>query len=546
MASDNLTLVDYIAVLRRRLPLLGLTLTACLSLSVLVAFGVPAVYQSTSTILVEQQELPADVVPSTITGDAQERMEVIRQRMMSTSKLGQLIEEHQLYPELDAVDAGGMIAKVLAFQQAVLVAPISTEAVNPRSGRPSEVTIAFTVTYEHESPEVAYEVAKDLTDLFINENRRVRDEQAAQAVAFLEARAAAAQEEITAVESKIAEFKANNPGVLDDEANLVAVEQTERRLSDTRVELLRQQQRLSFLRSERTRLVEEAGGAVDRLAELQAEYARVSGLYSADHPDVIRLRKELATLTGGGTAQAFAAETELEIVQRDLAAARQRYSADHPDVLRLERRLKALESASKASKSVSVVTSPAVRQIDSDIRETSATLAALQQTQAGLEAERGAAQLRLRAAPEVQREFANMQRSLESALARSGEIQSKLGNAKLAASLETQQMAQRFSLLVEPRVPKSPTRPNRAALLLLGILLSAGVTAGVLAMTEMMDPSVRGSRDVMMALGLPPLASIPMVPTDADRERTRKHQLRYAMSVLAMVAVTGLGLGLLA
>jgi uncharacterized protein involved in exopolysaccharide biosynthesis len=543
MASDNLTILDYIALLRRRLPVLGLTLTACLLLSVLVAFGVPPVYQSAATILVEQQELPVDVVQSTISGDAEERMEVVRQRVMSTGKLGQLIEKHQLYPELGD---DGMIAKVLALQQAVVVAPIIAEVVNPRTGRPSETAIAFTVTYEHESPEVAYEVAKDLTDLFINENRRDRDEQAAQAVAFLEAQAAAAQDEIAAIESQISEFKAKNPGLLDDEANLVAVDQTERRLSDTRAELLRQQQRLSFLRSERTRLVEEAGGAVDRLAVLQAEYARVSGLYSADHPDVIRLRKELATLTGGGTAAAFAAETDLEIVQRDLAAARQRYSADHPDVLRLERRLKALESSSKASKSVGVVTSPAVRQIDSDIRETSATLAALQQTLAGLEAERGVAETRLRGAPEVQREFGNMQRRLESALARSGEIQSKLGNAKLAASLEAQQMAERFSLIVEPRVPTSPTRPNRPALLLLGILLSAGVTGGVLAVTEMMDPSVRGSRDVMLALGLPPLASIPMVPTDADRERTRKRQLRYAMSVLAMVAVTGLGLGLLA
>src|SRR5688572_14424261 len=86
----------------------------------------------------------------------------------------------------------------------------------------------------------------------------------------------------------------------------------------------------------------------ERLKVLQRQYLQLSSIYSADHPDVQKIRRELEALGESTGLPAFdraTLESELQVREDELAAARERYAADHPDVVRLERSVEAAREA---------------------------------------------------------------------------------------------------------------------------------------------------------------------------------------------------------
>ena len=91
--------IDYLSVFRRRLwwvvcPSLGIFLGTCA-----VALLLPNIYKSEATILIEGQQVTQDLIPSTVTMYADQRIQSINQELMSRSKLIDLIQKFDLYPE---------------------------------------------------------------------------------------------------------------------------------------------------------------------------------------------------------------------------------------------------------------------------------------------------------------------------------------------------------------------------------------------------------------------------------------------------------------
>ena len=77
------TLVDYLAIVKRRRAQLWIGFAAVFVPALLIALLWPPLYRSTGTILIEQQQVPQDLVPSTITSFAAERIQLIKQRVMA-------------------------------------------------------------------------------------------------------------------------------------------------------------------------------------------------------------------------------------------------------------------------------------------------------------------------------------------------------------------------------------------------------------------------------------------------------------------------------
>ena len=73
MDQDVKTLHDYLSVVGRRKSQMLWAGLLILAASLAVAFGLPPVYRSTGTILIEQQEIPVELVRSTVTSYADER-----------------------------------------------------------------------------------------------------------------------------------------------------------------------------------------------------------------------------------------------------------------------------------------------------------------------------------------------------------------------------------------------------------------------------------------------------------------------------------------
>jgi len=229
-------------------------------------------------------------------------------------------------------------------------------------------------------------------------------------------------------------------------------------------------------------------------------------------------------------------------VRQELAIARERYSDDHPDVRRLERTLKALESESQTGGSViSMVSSPAVRQVDSEIRERVGLLVGLRQTQTEIENKISSIDEQLRSVPEIERRYSMIIRRYEDAVLRYDNVQAKLATARMASQLESEQLGERFTLIDVPRLPHQPASPNRLGILMLGIILSGALAIAAVALAEVMDGTVRSSRDVQELLGVPPLAAIPFVETQPDRRRRIVRNLVHVSFAGLMISGAAVG-----
>ena len=91
---------DYLAVLKRRKWNILIPIISILLISVIIAFSLPPHYKSTTTILIEQQDVPLEYVKSSVSTYAEQQMQIINQRIMSSTRLLDIINRLNLYPEL--------------------------------------------------------------------------------------------------------------------------------------------------------------------------------------------------------------------------------------------------------------------------------------------------------------------------------------------------------------------------------------------------------------------------------------------------------------
>src|SRR5579863_3011879 len=175
--ARTLTLADRWAALRRRRwpALSGLVLVLVAAATAALLW--PPTYRSTGTILIEQQELPSDLVQSTITSYADQRIQVISQRVMTTDNLLRIMERYNLYPKKRNSQPREVLLdqmrKDIQFQM------ISADVMDPRQGRATKADIAFSVSYNSDSADVAARVANELVSLYLDENVKSRRQQTA-------------------------------------------------------------------------------------------------------------------------------------------------------------------------------------------------------------------------------------------------------------------------------------------------------------------------------------------------------------------------------
>ncbi|MEA1945836.1 MAG: chain-length determining protein, partial [Thermodesulfobacteriota bacterium] len=184
MEPNAMTMNNYFTIAKRRKWSLILPAFIVFLCAAIVALALPSIYKSTSTILIEEQDIPADFVMPTVTSYAEQRIQSIHQRIVSFSRLLEIVNRFNLYPELKKKWTTEKIVEKMG--EAILLEPVSTEMVNRRTGMPSATTIAFTISYQGKHPETVQRVANMLTSLFLEENLRVRKKQATETSEFLE------------------------------------------------------------------------------------------------------------------------------------------------------------------------------------------------------------------------------------------------------------------------------------------------------------------------------------------------------------------------
>ncbi len=111
----------------------------------------------------------------------------------------------------------------------------------------------------------------------------------------------------------------------------------------------------------------------------------------------------------------------------------------------------------------------------------------------------------------------------------------------MAQAMEKDRKAERFSLIEPPLFPEEPFKPNRKAIVFLGLVLSLLLATGFVAIKEALNAGVYGSRGVMAATGEFPLVVIPYINNSEDIETAKKIKQKaiIASIVIGIVGIIG-------
>ena len=485
----ELTLNDYIAILKRRALLLGLSFALILGVSLLVAVAIPPVYQSTGTILVESQQISSDLVAASNTTYADERIEVIRQRVMTREHLIRIIDKYQLF-----ANEGKFLTvseKVDEMRRAIAVSLVNAEV----KGR-GLTTIAFRLSFEHQRPEVANRVANELVTLFLDENIKQRTERASETTEFLTREADKLRADLEKLENQVAAFKQEHGDALPEHQALrmSMLSRTEAELKEVDRDYKTTQEELRFLDLEISAASagltgNASGSAVDSqqdLGSLRAEYARLLALYKDAHPDVRAVKRKIDALEASAAGGAAGASSPLS--QADL------------EVARVQAKIAATEARAQSL---------------------------VGQRQALLGRIEGYEQQILQT-PQVERGLITLMRDHDNARKKYEEIRTKQMSAQISENLEQENKAERFALLEPPLMPEKPVKPNRKKIAALGFFLALAGSGALVVLLETLNQRVRGVDALASVLGRRVLVAIPYIPTQAELSRRR----RWVMLVL--------------
>ncbi len=560
MHIEPSTLSDYVAVFRRRKVVVILVAVLIAALSLTLAIVLPPVYEASAVIRVEQQGIPDDIVRTTVNTYVDEQLDIVRNRVVTKENIEKIIRTFKLYEnEWETQTMDDLVDRTIAH---VTVEPESAEFPDPRTGRELTVTIRFTVLYEAEDAKTAQIVPNALADLFLKENAASRTEMAAAASQFLSEQATALQSEIAKLEGRIAEFKQENTGRLPElsDLNLRLMESTERDLRDTQERIRSVNQQQIYLQGELALVSPNAptvgldGKPVlsppERLKVLQSEYASKTGIYGPQHPDLVRMRKEIESLSvqlGGSAGGSGALQSQLAVERDRLAALRERYSAEHPDVKKLGRTVSTLEArlreAAIANVAIASLSAPADNpsyiQLKARVEATTSELRMLTAQEVQLRAKLREYEDRLTATPQVEREYQVLVREHEGAVSEYNKIKAKQREAELAERLERTNKGERYSLVQSASLPSAPARPPRLLIALFGCVLGGAFGTGAGFLVEAVDRTVRGAKAVASLVQAPLLAVIPYIENSGDR---RRRAVRRALSGVAvgLLIISGL------
>jgi polysaccharide chain length determinant protein (PEP-CTERM system associated) len=498
MDEGLMTIDDYLEIVKRRKWNLILPAVVVFVLSALVALLLPSVYKSTATILIEEQEIPADFVKAAVTSYAEQRMQSINQRIMSSNRLLEIINRFNLYQDLrDKWTTDEIVSKM---RQDVKLETINAEVMDRHSGRPAEATIAFSLSYEgKESPEKIQQVANILTSLFLEENLRVRVQQTQETSKFLEEEMNKVKAALGGLDARIAAFKEKNINTLPEmlQVNIQGLDNIERRIETLQEQLRSQKEREGYLESQ---LANVSPGSEDqqRLDALKVELVKLKARFSDEYPDVIKTKAEIERLE----QQPANAKTDLQ------------GKGKLPE-------------------------NPAYITLASQLSSTRAEIVSIQKQIEGLQKNEDKYRQQIETTPKVEETYRALMTERNNTQAKYDELMQKVMEARVSQGLEKEQKGERFTLIDPARLPEKPFKPNRLAIMLIGMVLGVGAGVGLAALGEFSDTSVRSSLQLVKSTSFPVLAAIPPIITTTDLTRLR-HKKMFLAASFGVAAVVGL------
>lgn len=476
---------DFVAVVQRRKYWILFPSLAVIATGLAVSPLVPRTYKSTSTVLVQGQSVPSVYVKSSENGATSTgRLEQIKLEVMSGADFPQIIEKLNLYSKLR--QKSGMNQAVAAMRNAITVAEV------PDSGNDRGGVGAFTISYIGATPKQTRDTARELTNLFLQQSVNDGREQTQGADSFLTSQVAAAGQQLAAEQAKIQAFRSLHAGSLPEQAqaDLQRINQYQQAIQTNQDALTQANQQRVYLES------------------------------------LLNVKQNGAQ---GAAAPPPATPLELELAQKqkELSADLLKYTPEHPDVIRLKHDIAVLEvqiaNAPKSSSPATLTqaqpaTGPTMNdQLRSQLIALNADIKGRQERQVQLEAEIVQLQGSVEGSPAVQTKFADMNADYAEMQKNYNALLEKQQEAAMASALNQREQSQPFVVIQPANLPSLPYRPN-PVLLRMGVVL-VGLLIGLLCalVVELNDDTMHDSDEVAAYLKLPVMVALPKCAGVADK-----------------------------
>ena len=520
-----------------------------------VAFLLPPTYESKSTILIEEQQIPADFVRSTVTGFADQRIQSLTQQILSRTRLWEIAGKFNLYPEMREKYSREEITTKMRdnIKIETISAEVGDQSRARRGASGSGITIAFSISYMGDRPDVVQKVAGNLASLYLEENLRIREAQAKTTTQFLEAELKDLKERIRVLGAQITAFKEQHEGTLPEQqqVTLGQVGRLEMDLSQIDNAIRSAEDKKTILGGQLATVNPDlSGSAVERptdpqtrLRALEVGLADLQSKFSPDHPDIRKVRREMAELEklvkrkGDGSSQK---QQKLAQLKADLAEKQGKYSDQHPDIKKLKGEIEQLEKEpgkpAELPKGASEPENPAYVSINSQIQVASADIANLKAQRKTLQDKLQFSRQRLEQIPKVEQEYLALQRDYQNATAKHQEVMNKIMESRISEGMEEHQKGEKFTLIDPASYPERPIKPQRLLIVAAGLIFGLFSGLGTVALAEHLDHSVKSADELTWLTGLPVLGSIPRILTREDTVRGRnRRKLILAITISSLI-----------
>jgi polysaccharide chain length determinant protein (PEP-CTERM system associated) len=505
---------DFIEAAWRRRWFILIPLVVIALGTMIVVERLPDRYESSATLLIVPQRIPESYVKNPVSVRIDERLMSIGQEILSRTRLESIVQEFNLYPEERRTKIMEDVIETMRTRDITF---------NTRNARADSGS--FTISFQYSDPRIAQQVAQRLASLFIQENTQDRAVLAELTDEFLNSQLKDAERQLKERENQLAQFRRDHPGTMPTQ-----VDSNQQGLQNAQLQLQGVQESISRDR--------------DRQITIQRQIADIQMQASlAPPPDA------------NGQAQPQSYARQLEQARAALKNMRLKLTPDHPDIKALNRTIKDLEQKAAVEASEGPVSgtlagaSPAevarakqLADLQTELVTIQHRLADRQQEEKQLLASMSTFRARLEAAPTVASELTDLMRDYETLKAQYQGLLAKSQDAKVAANLERRQIGEQFKLIDSARLPQRPKSPDRFRLNIMGALAGLMIGLGLAGVLEYRDTSLRTEDDVLVALSLPVLATVPTMSTDAERQRRKRHKLLLASSgavalVLCLAAI---------
>src|SRR5262249_3745158 len=241
LGQNSLAVQGYLELFRRYKLWIIIVFIIGTSMAIMYSRSLSSLYRSSILILVEPQRIPTAYINPTVTSTVQERLSTISQQILSRTNLERIIVQYNLYhigkqsqkepsffmkmnrelKDLISIDIIDLISHFgfIDFRESPPM-----EILVDRMRKDIEIKViggnnAFTVSYIGKDPLVVMKVTNTLASLFIEENLRIREQQAAGTSEFLVNEHMEAKRELEKQERALKEFKEQHMGALPEQMN---------------------------------------------------------------------------------------------------------------------------------------------------------------------------------------------------------------------------------------------------------------------------------------------------------------------------------------